>query len=224
MVHMGGMDAARPEGVMTNLNRVLQRAAADHGERPAVRMDALVLSYARLWDAAGRMTSLLSSAGIVPGDRVAVMLPNVPAFPIAFYGALGAGAVVVPVNPLLKSREVACYLRDSGATVLLAWHTVAGEAGKGAAETGVGLGDEGEHVGAVVVEIDVPLFFLQGVIEDPESGERDFVLDDGIEEFLKDSLLLFARTRWVLNVSGRCRNERGAPAHIAGANDALRSG
>src|SRR6266496_5391639 len=134
MVHMGGMDAARLEGVMTNLNRVLQRAAADHGERPAVRMDGLVLSYAQLWDAAGRMTSLLSSLGIVPGDRVAVMLPNVPAFPIAFYGALGAGAVVVPVNPLLKGREIAYYLRDSGATVLLAWHTVAGEAGKGAAE------------------------------------------------------------------------------------------
>jgi hypothetical protein len=45
MVHMGGMDGARLEGVMTNLNRVLQRAAADHGERPAVRMDGLVLSY-----------------------------------------------------------------------------------------------------------------------------------------------------------------------------------
>ena len=133
---MGGMDAARLEGVMTNLNRVLERAAADHGERPAVRMDGLMLSYAELWDAAGRMTSLLSSAGIVPGDRVAVMLPNVPAFPIAFFGALGAGAVVVPVNPLLKGREVAYCLRDSGATVLLAWHAVAGEAGKGAAEAG----------------------------------------------------------------------------------------
>ncbi len=90
---MGGMDAARLEGVMANLNSVLQRAAAHHGERPAVRMDGLVLSYAQLWDAAGRMTSLLSSLGIAPGDRVAVMLPNVPAFPIAFYGALGAGAV-----------------------------------------------------------------------------------------------------------------------------------
>ena len=145
MVHMGGMDAARLEGVMTNLNRVLQRAAADHGERPAVRMDGLVLSYSQLCDAAGRMTSLLSSLGIAPGDRVAVMLPNVPAFPIAFYGALGAGAVVVPMNPLLKSREIAYYLRDSGATVLLAWHTVAGEAAKGAAATG-----------ARVVEVDEP--------------------------------------------------------------------
>ena len=59
------------------------------------------------------------------------MLPNVPAFPIAFYGALGAGAVVVPMNPLLKSREIAYYLSDSGARVLFAWHAVAGEAADG---------------------------------------------------------------------------------------------
>ena len=163
MAHTGGMGAARLEGVMTNLNRVLERAAADHGERPAVRMDGLVLSYAQLWDAAGRMTSLLSSAGIVPGDRVAVMLPNVPAFPIAFYGALGAGAVVVPVNPLLKGREVAYCLRDSGATVLLAWHTAAGEAGKGAAETG-----------ARVVEVTEPALsaLLAGLAPVPGGVER----------------------------------------------------
>jgi long-chain acyl-CoA synthetase len=121
---------------MANLSSMLEQAAADHAGRAAVRMDDLVLSYQELRDAAGRLTSLLSSFGIAPGDRVAVMLPNVPAFPIVFYGALGAGAVVVPMNPLLKSREVAHYLSDSGARVLFAWHTVAGEAGKGAAETG----------------------------------------------------------------------------------------
>ena len=133
---MGGIDGALRESVMANLNSVLEQAAADHGERPAVRMDGLVLSYSQLRDAAGRMTSLLSFLGIEPGDRVAVMLPNVPAFPIAFYGALAAGAVVVPMNPLLKSREVASCLSDSGATVLFAWHTATEEADKGAAETG----------------------------------------------------------------------------------------
>jgi long-chain acyl-CoA synthetase len=125
------------EAVMANLSSVLEQAAAAHGDHPAVRMDGLVLSYADIRDAAGRLTSLLSSLGIAPGDRVAVLLPNVPAFPIAFYGALGAGAVVVPMNPMLKSREVAHYLRDSGAKVLFAWHAAAGEAAKGAAETGV---------------------------------------------------------------------------------------
>ena len=121
---------------MANLSCLLDRAAAGHGESPAVRMDGLVLSYAQLWDAVGRMTSMLAFLGVAPGDRVALMLPNVPAFPIAFYGVLRAGAVVVPVNPLLKSREVAYNLRDSGAKVLLAWHTAAEEASKAAAETG----------------------------------------------------------------------------------------
>jgi long-chain acyl-CoA synthetase len=124
------------EGVMANLSSMFEQAAADHAGHPAVRMDDLVISYAELRNAAGRVTSLLSSLGVEPGDRVAVMLPNVPAFPIIFYGALGAGAVVVPMNPLLKSREVAYYLGDSGAKVLFAWHAAAGEAAKGAAETG----------------------------------------------------------------------------------------
>ena len=121
---------------MTNLSSLLERAAADHPGHPAIRLDDLVLSYAQLREAAGRMSTLLAGAGVEPGDRVGIMLPNVPAFPIAFYGALAAGAVVVPMNPLLKSREVSYYLSDSGAKVLLAWHTAAGEAAKGAADAG----------------------------------------------------------------------------------------
>src|ERR1700732_2777275 len=117
---------------MANLSSMLEQAAADHAGRAAVRMDDLVLSYRELRDAAGRLTSLLSSFGIAPGDRVAVMLPNVPAFPIVFYGALGAGAVVVPMNPLLKSREVAYYLGDSGAGLIFAWHAFADQARGGA--------------------------------------------------------------------------------------------
>ena len=120
---------------MADLNSMFARKAADYGERPAIRLDGLVLSYTQLHDAAGRLTSLLTSLGISAGDRVAAMLPNVPAFPIVFFGALGAGAVVVPMNPLLKSREIAYYLSDSGAKVLFAWHEAAGEAAKGSAET-----------------------------------------------------------------------------------------
>src|ERR1700689_5937838 len=99
-------------------------------------MDDLVLSDAQLREAAGRMSAFLTANGIEPGDRVGLMLPNVPAFPIAFYGALAAGAVVVPMNPLLKSREVSYYLGDSGAKLVVAWHAVAGEAAKGAADAG----------------------------------------------------------------------------------------
>src|SRR5690349_9816671 len=119
-----------------NLSSLLERSAASHPGHPAIRLDDFVLSYAELREAAGRMSTLLAGAGVVPGDRVGIMLPNVPAFPIAFYGALAAGAVVVPMNPLFKSREIGYYLSDSGARVLLAWHTAAGEAAKGAADAG----------------------------------------------------------------------------------------
>jgi long-chain acyl-CoA synthetase len=121
---------------MTSISALLDRAAAEHPDRAALRMDDFVLSYAQLREAAGRMSTLLGSLGVEPGDRVGLMLPNVPAFPIAFYGALAAGAVVVPMNPLLKSREVSYYLGDSGAKAVIAWHAAAGEAAKGAADAG----------------------------------------------------------------------------------------
>jgi len=124
---------------VANLISALDRAAADRAGHPAVRMDDLVLDYSELQEAVGRVTSMLSSLGVAPGDRVGVMLPNIPAFPMAFYGALGAGAVVVPMNPLLKAREVEFYLGDSGAKVLFAWYPAAGEAAKGAAATGTRL-------------------------------------------------------------------------------------
>jgi long-chain acyl-CoA synthetase len=148
---------------MTNLSSVLDQAASEHPDRTAVRLDDLALSYGELRTAAGRMAALLPSLGISPGDRVAIMLPNVPAFPIAFYGALAAGAVVVPMNPLLKSREVAYYLNDSGAKVLFAWSAVAEEAIKGADQTG-----------ARVIEVGEPdlATLLAGVDPVPRSADR----------------------------------------------------
>jgi long-chain acyl-CoA synthetase len=150
---------------MASLTSVLREAAADHADRPAVRMDVEVLTYADLWDAAARVATLLKSFGVEPGDRVGIMLPNVPAFPIAYYGTLAAGAVVVPMNPLLKSREVAYYLGDSGAKVLFAWHGAAGEAAKGAADTG-----------ARVVDVADPLLTLAD--QDPAQVTADRGDDD----------------------------------------------
>ena len=70
------------------------------------------------------------------GDRVGVMLPNVPEFPIAYYGVLRAGGIVVPMNVLLKRREIAFYLEDSGAKLLLAWHGFVDEARDGRGRRG----------------------------------------------------------------------------------------
>ena len=128
---------------MTNLASILDRSATAQPDRAAIRLDDLTVSYQQLSDAARRLASLLAAGGVGPGDRVGLMMPNIPAFPVAFYGALMAGAVVVPMNPLLKSREVAYYLGDSGARLLFAWRDFASEAAKGAAE-----------VGAEVIQVD----------------------------------------------------------------------
>ena len=100
-------------GPMPNLAQLLTDSAAARPAHAAIRLDDLTLTYAALDEAAARVAALLRAKGVEPGDRVGVMLPNVPQFPVAYYGALRAGAVVVPMNPLLKEREVAFYLGDS---------------------------------------------------------------------------------------------------------------
>jgi len=97
------------------------------------------LTYAELDQRSARLAALLSERGVEQGDRVGVMLPNVPEFPIAYYGVLRAGGVVVPMNVLLKRREIAFYVEDSGADLLLAWHGFCAEARDGAAEAGAEL-------------------------------------------------------------------------------------
>lgn len=92
---------------MTNLARHLVRTAEAHPERPALRLDEQVLDYRTLDERSARVAAWLADRGVGPGDRVAVVLPNVPHFAVAYYGALRAGAVVVPMNPLLKSGRSA---------------------------------------------------------------------------------------------------------------------
>jgi long-chain acyl-CoA synthetase len=121
---------------MTNLADILCRTALEHADRAAVRLDDLVLTYAELDDLTARVAGRLEDLGVQPGDRVGVMLPNVAAFPVVYYGVLRAGGVVVPMNPLLKGREVEHYLGDSGARLVFAWTSAAAEAGAGAQTVG----------------------------------------------------------------------------------------
>ncbi len=111
----------------------------DTGHDPdhiALRLDDIALNYAALDVASAHLSGLLGERGITRGDRVGIMLPNIPHFPVCYYGALRAGAIVVPMNVLLKRREVAYYLKDSGAKLLFAWEGFAEEAQAGAAEAG----------------------------------------------------------------------------------------
>src|SRR3954470_20309339 len=119
-----------------NLARLVTDAAARLPEHPALRLEDAVLSYAELDRATAHTAGLLAAKGVRPGDRVGIMLPNVPYFPIAYYGILRAGGVVVPMNVLLKKREVAFYLSDPEARILFAWHDFAEAAEAGGEEAG----------------------------------------------------------------------------------------
>lgn len=100
---------------MLNLAVMLEHSARTFPGREAVVSGDRRLSYAELDAAANQVAGLLASRGIGPGDKVALSCPNVAQFPIVYHGILKAGAAVVPLNTLLKSREIAYHLRDSGA-------------------------------------------------------------------------------------------------------------
>src|SRR5919108_723903 len=121
---------------MPNIADLLSQSAAEHPDRVAIKVDDSELSYAALDEASARAAGLLRAKGVQPGDRVGIMLPNVSYFPVCYYGALRAGAAIVPMNPLLKDREVAFYLRDSEAKLIFAWHQFADAAHGGAEEDG----------------------------------------------------------------------------------------
>jgi long-chain acyl-CoA synthetase len=130
---------------VSNLANVLIDTGRTHPGRPAIRLDDVVLSYAELDDLTARVGGWLRGRGIRPGDRVGLMLPNVAQFPVLYFGALRAGGVVVPMNPLLKAREVEHCLGDSGAKLALVWTASAaeGHAGARAVGTDVVLVDDG---------------------------------------------------------------------------------
>lgn len=122
---------------MTNLGENLVAAATDQPHHIALRCDDLTVTCTEFDAAARRVATLLARAGVRPGDRVGVMLPNTPAFAIVFYGIMYRGAVAVPMNPLLKAGEIDFYLSNTGAIALFATPMFANEARAGAATAGV---------------------------------------------------------------------------------------
>ncbi len=148
----------------TNLASIVTASAARDAAAPAVRLGDRALTYGDLDDGSARVATLLRERGLKPGDRVGVMLPNVLEFPLAYYGVLRAGGVVVPMNVLLKRREIAFYLEDSGAKLLLAWHGFADEARDGADDAGTEL---------ITVEPEAFAATLAGVEPTPELAEVD---------------------------------------------------
>ena len=151
-----------------NLALNLTRTAAEHPDEIACKLDDAAFNYQLLDNASARIASMLAAKGVEEGDRVAIMLPNVPYFPAVYYGILRRGAVVVPMNVLLKAREVAYYLSDSGAELIFAWHGFLEAAEQGA-----------ESAGDVEVVPVVPGEF-EGLIfaHDPNSAVAEVEADD----------------------------------------------
>jgi long-chain acyl-CoA synthetase len=123
---------------MPNLALALVEAARIYPDRVAVRQDDIVLTYTELDERTAEVAGWAALNGVRPGDGVGVMMPNVAEFAVVYYGLLRAGAVIVPINPLLRGREVEHYLNDSGARTIVAWHDAEGAA-EGAAATGARL-------------------------------------------------------------------------------------
>ena len=101
------------------LTWLLDQAVHNHSDQTAIIYYGTRLNYAQLSSLANRFAVALQRLGIQKGDRVAIALPNVPQYLIAFYGALRAGAIIVPTNPLYTEREMQHQLVDCGARVMV---------------------------------------------------------------------------------------------------------
>src|SRR5215471_10627571 len=101
------------------LTWLLDQAVHNHSDQTAIIYYGTRLNYAQLSSLANRFAVALQRLGVQKGDRVALALPNIPQYPIAFYGVLRAGAVVVPTNPLYTEREMQHQLADSGARIMV---------------------------------------------------------------------------------------------------------
>jgi len=118
---------------MSNLALNLVGTARRIPDRMAAIAEDTAMTYAELDAAASRLATFLDREGIGVGDRVGVMLPNIPAAPIAHYGIWRLGGVAVPMNPLMQAREVAFYLSNTGAKALIGTPEFADAATQGAA-------------------------------------------------------------------------------------------
>jgi long-chain acyl-CoA synthetase len=114
-----------------NLAVFLEESAKSKPDKTALILGERSLTFAELNGAARKFANALVSLGVKLGDKVAIMVPNVPQFVIAYYGTLRAGATVVPLNVLLRGPEVAYHLDDSDAVALVAWEGFLKDAQRG---------------------------------------------------------------------------------------------
>lgn len=104
-----------------NLATLLAESTKQNATRPALVLGDVSIDYATLDSFARRFAGALKGLGVRPGQHIALMLPNVPHFTIAYFGGHYAATPVVPLNVLLTADEIAYHLEDSDAVALIAW-------------------------------------------------------------------------------------------------------
>jgi long-chain acyl-CoA synthetase len=109
-----------------NVAQYLERHAAQTPDLVAIRFEGRSISYGQLNSDANRLACSLRAAGVKAADRVALYLPNVPEFAVAYYAAQKLGAIPVTINAILKMEEVRYLLDDSGASVVLTMDELTG--------------------------------------------------------------------------------------------------
>jgi long-chain acyl-CoA synthetase len=114
-----GVPAEIDPARLTSLAELLHQACTTYGDRPAYEQMGRVITFAQLDALTRDFAAWLQAIGMVKGDRIAIMLPNTLQYPIALFGALRAGIVVVNTNPLYTARELQHQLEDSGATAIV---------------------------------------------------------------------------------------------------------
>ncbi len=110
-----------------NLAAALESHAARQPDKPLIRFEGRSWSYGQIDRDARRLASALAQAGIAPGDRIGIFLPNIPDYAIAYYAIQKAGAVPVSINVMFKTAEVRFLLEDSGAKAVLTVAELAGQ-------------------------------------------------------------------------------------------------
>ena len=139
-----------------NLASLLEESAASYPERTAIVFGERRLSYAEVNTFATMVAGALADRGIRPGDKVALSCPNLPYFTIVYYGILKAGATVVPLNVLLKAREIAYHLEDSDAKAYFCFEGTP-ELPMGAeGYAGFGQADRCEHFVMITADLAAP--------------------------------------------------------------------
>jgi long-chain acyl-CoA synthetase len=151
---------------------ILAESAVRFPDNDAVVLGDLRISYADLWAHAKQYAAVLREHGVGPGDKVALLLPNTPHFPLAYFGTLALGGVAVPVHALLKAEEIEYVLADSGAKVLVCAAPLLGEGAKGAELAGVPVLAVMDGGDATIERIDT-LALVATPIESVEPREPD---------------------------------------------------